>query len=437
MGSRVPRVRRHHSTFAFLAPGFAILTSGCSLLVDTSGLSGGSDAEVEATIDPGSEDSSPNDSSAMDSGSGATPDASPTESGSDATFDTSSPDAGADATLEAGPTDAYADTTSDTGCGDVSTSANNCGWCGHSCQGGACSGGQCQLVVLYTDVTGPLNVTVDASYLYWTNNQSGAIWRVPIAGGAPTQLASGPAGAWGIAVDSAQVYWTNQKSNTVMMAPLAGVTGTEAPVTIASGQAQPLGIAVNSSYVMWSNWADGVVSAVPLGQAADAGAPIPLATSQVHPRQLRLADPQNLYWGSDNNPGSVVAGNLPMLLGGGSPRTVARGGFGQVYGIATNSVDVYWVTPGLTGAAMFAPLAGTNATPTLAASTSGAFDVVVDATGVYFANGTSIRKAPLGGLPAGGVAATVVSGVAPSGMAIDDTSLYWVETAGRICKLAK
>jgi hypothetical protein len=294
------------------------------------------------------------------------------------------------------------------------------------------------LVVLYTDVTGPLNVTVDASYLYWTNNQSGSIWRVPIAGGAPTQLASGPAGAWGIAVDSAQVYWTNQKSNTVMMAPLAGVTGTEAPVTIASGQAQPLGIAVNSSYVMWSNWSDGTVSAVPLGQAADAGAPIHLATGQAHPRQLRLADPQNLYWGSDSNPGSVIAGNLPMLLAGGTPRTVASGGGSRnVYGIATNSVNVYWVTPSVTGDVMFAPLAATNATPTVAATTSGAFDVVVDANGVYFANGASIRMAPLGGLPAGGVAATVASGVAPSGMAIDDTSLYWVETAGRICKLAK
>jgi hypothetical protein len=57
---------------------------------------------------------------------------------------------------------------------------------------------------------------VDATWVYWTNQGSGTVVKVPRGGGTLTTLVSGQSGASGIAVDSTSVFWTNEYSGTVM-----------------------------------------------------------------------------------------------------------------------------------------------------------------------------------------------------------------------------
>jgi streptogramin lyase len=57
---------------------------------------------------------------------------------------------------------------------------------------------------------------VDATGVYWTNQGSGTVVKMPRGGGALTTLASGQSGPSGIAVDSTSVFWTNYYSGTVM-----------------------------------------------------------------------------------------------------------------------------------------------------------------------------------------------------------------------------
>lgn len=54
----------------------------------------------------------------------------------------------------------------------------------------------------------PTVIAVDDTFVYWTDGTD-AVSRVPIAGGEPTQIATGQKSPFGIAVDATYVYWTN------------------------------------------------------------------------------------------------------------------------------------------------------------------------------------------------------------------------------------
>jgi hypothetical protein len=114
-----------------------------------------------------------------------------------------------------------------------------------------------------------VNLAVDAHNVYWTvsvygivNGSSvplmGEVLSVPIAGGAPTTLASGQAGPRAIAVDATAIYWINEGSKddgAVMKLPLAGGK----PVALATGRTQPTDIAVDGTAVYWTESGPGGV----------------------------------------------------------------------------------------------------------------------------------------------------------------------------------
>lgn len=53
-----------------------------------------------------------------------------------------------------------------TGCADLSTDGNNCGACGHSCYGGACSGSKCQPVSVYSSTVNNATFAVGSNRVY-------------------------------------------------------------------------------------------------------------------------------------------------------------------------------------------------------------------------------------------------------------------------------
>jgi sugar lactone lactonase YvrE len=107
----------------------------------------------------------------------------------------------------------------------------------------------------------PVSVAVDGTNAFWADEgdpnvpNSGSIMKKPLdpnAAANPVTLVSGGA-PQGIAVDGRYAYWTDSQAQTVNRVPLAG----GAPTTVATRQVAPLAIAVDETSVYWTTVAVG------------------------------------------------------------------------------------------------------------------------------------------------------------------------------------
>jgi len=164
-------------------------------------------------------------------------------------------------------------------------------------------------------------LAVDATSAYWStpgNTFDGApalVKKVPLAGGAPSTVASARAQISGsdVVVDAGGLYWTvrgeNDKSDGVVMA----LKSPGAPIEIACRQATPTGaIAVDATHVYWANWgghdANGSYTNGAIMKAPRAGgAATVLVTAQPAPSALRV-DATSVYWrnGGDRGDGTIM-----------------------------------------------------------------------------------------------------------------------------------
>jgi hypothetical protein len=234
---------------------------------------------------------------------------------------------------------------------------------------------------------------VDATSVYWTDPEADTIMKVPLGGGAPTTLATGPAPS-GIVVDATSVYWTTSfyRGASVMRVPLGGGT----PTTLATGQNSPPGIAVDATSVYWTNCStllnprakrpklDGVMK-LPLSGGT---IPMPLVSYQVTPCAIAIAvDATNVYWTGSS--GTV----MKVPVNGGTPATLASSQ-DQPEAIAVDGTSVYW-TNSLGGTVMKVSLDG-GTTTLLVSGQNSPQDIAVDATSVYWTThgGTVMKLTP-------------------------------------------
>lgn len=95
-------------------------------------------------------------------------------------------------------------------------------------------------------------VAVNGTTVYFFDGA--ALVSVPLAGGAPTPLATGLDEPRSIALDATHVYWTAEggkgapETGALMKVPPAGGT----PDTLVSGLTRPFGLAVDSTSVYWA-----------------------------------------------------------------------------------------------------------------------------------------------------------------------------------------
>jgi hypothetical protein len=61
---------------------------------------------------------------------------------------------------------------------------------------------------LVSGQNGPIGVAVDASHLYWTNQNDGSIWAANRDGTSPHVISSAGLAGWDIAVGGDHLYWT-------------------------------------------------------------------------------------------------------------------------------------------------------------------------------------------------------------------------------------
>jgi hypothetical protein len=326
-------------------------------------------------------------------------------------------------------------------CVDVATDGENCGRCGHGCQGGGCKAGQCQAVSLidgggvFSFTGGGVTLASDATSLYWSDGVH-KIWALPKTGGTPRALAS--PGAEFFVADATNVYLPIAADPTsaapnggVLAVPTRGDAGAmlfTAPSPCCSGS-----IAVDDAnvYFLYGSSLESV--------SKTGGLPVVVTTTIASPTSL-IVSGANVYWVEYS--GKV----LTVPTTGGTPVTLATPpGVAPTVTtdprLTTDSARIDWYAYSQ-GAVYSVAIDGGPVDVLVPAPSvlpqswnSGAGSIATDSGRVYWLADDAVWS-----VPATGGTATVLASNQPvafgGGLAVDETAVYWV-TQKTVMKLAK
>lgn len=239
---------------------------------------------------------------------------------------------------------------------------------------------ECPPVTLASDQSSPRYLTADTGNVYWTTcrriDPDGKVMKASLAGGVPVQLAVDRCPS-AIAVDSTSVYWADPLLYKISKMP----TGGGEPTMLASGDdaTAPFAIAVDGVNVYWTTGLGAVMQMSTAG-----GTPMMLASDQGSVRGIAV-DATSVYFTT------FESGTVKRVLIGGGPLTTLASGQDAPVGIALHGGTVYWV------------------------NTASLMAVAID----------------------GGAVSEIGPAVLPSGIAADDTGVYWTnyQYPGRVLKV--
>jgi hypothetical protein len=232
------------------------------------------------------------------------------------------------------------------------TDALNCGRCGHSCLGGACSGGNCQPIILDSTFQ-PVSISLFGDQLYLANwsigdqCQGSPFYTLPIDGGTPSPAFAATQCGFAQTVFGNDLYWAD----------------TDVWVSALAPPAPPAMLATGVAWVLAAN--DG-----------------------------------NLFWSGLDSAMMYQTGIFTVSLPGGTPTMISAEQ--EANGLAANSLGAYWITgddtpdagPDAGGGIYFAPNGAT--TSTLLAPVPGD-NIAVDDAHVFFSDSDGLKVMPVDG----------------------------------------
>jgi hypothetical protein len=201
------------------------------------------------------------------------------------------------------------------------------------------------------------------------------------------------------------------------------------PVVIATSSAGADNVAIDEANIYWSvDTATGTVYAAPL-----AGGPMtPLASNQQNPRGV-ATDGVYVYFTLNVADGGIMR----VPVGGGAVTELATGQ-GTPRRVLVDTTNVYW-TDSDDGTIMKTAKTGVSP-PTSLGTTTSPSGLAIDDTYVYFSSTTdsSISRAPIAGGPTMNVGTPPVEGQYPIRLAVDGTNVYATgNTGGSVTQVPK
>jgi hypothetical protein len=287
------------------------------------------------------------------------------------------------------------------GCVDTTSDPANCGACGHDCQGGGCTGGICQPVLLTDQEFFPNTLALDEKNVYWANETdvdygsppaSIVVRSMPKRGGAPRTLDTlRPGVPTSLHRDGNFLYFYRSISWTVT------------------------GVAYEGSIVR---------------MCTDASCPRVSLVGHIDndPWQIAL-DASRIYF-----PTATTAGVSQIARGGGVPAGIFPYPTFFFTRLAVDEAFLYlFVVPSIT-AAQNQPVmvlraakdAPASPAPLMKGLVEGG-DVQVDAKAVFISDTRHVFRLPKSGPAALQPVAITPDGKQPGLFAMDDASVYWLE----------
>jgi hypothetical protein len=318
-------------------------------------------------------------------------------------------------------------------CVDTSSDPEDCGACGHGCQGGACVGGKCQPITLFTaaNPTTIFTLAVDSSNVYWGSAGPGGAsiesCSLDSCLPAPGRVTPGLIQPTHIAVDSTSIYIVDDLAGTgsnVLKCPLPGCPA-GATVFSTSSVQQTQSIAVNATSAFWTLDVGGAMSSsvvsCPLGGCPSSG-PTFLCSGVGKIGNVALT-PTDLVFNSASG-----IWTCPLTGGVGNNVFAAPATPPGAPAIDQQYKNVYWQQ----GYQYIesCPIEGCpSGGPTVLAS-GHPIALVVDATDIYWTSALpsalGVQRCALAGCATPTTVATVASGSFPESITQDSNSVYWI-----------
>jgi hypothetical protein len=447
--------------------GLVAITGALAGLAACSSILGFHDVTLDANaLDGSSSDGAPagGDTGATVDGSSMMVDATTSDGATDATTDGATATDGAmdgatdgainsaDSAADAATDGASQDAADGGSCGDTTSSAQNCGRCGHSCLGGTCAAGTCQPVALIKGLFDPITVAVDGVNVYVTVGDGKEVLKANKADGLGLTVVNNnefyTLQARGLAIDTTNIYWTQDLTGTpptggIFSCPLTGcIDGGATTLAVGDG---PRSIGVVGDSVFWVENVGQVVRRV----GVDGGNPGTLVDVDAGLSPFRMAvDDMYVYFTDDAN--GLGLARVPQA--GGAVVSLGSGGT-STYGVAVSSAGVFFTYGGtIDGVVALAPKNASLGTPPtiFATAQNSPIGLAADATNVYWTNRASatgadgaILTCPLAGC-SGGPTVLATNQAQPINIVTDADAIYWVNngkdntaTDGAVFKLAK
>jgi hypothetical protein len=154
----------------------------------------------------------------------------------------------------------------------------------------------------------PQQCVSDGKFVY-LNDYFGDVYRVPVAGGDPFLMASGAqAGGWPLAIDATYVYFGDSGDLYRMLKTSAFTTGT----TIATGISDPVGIVIDptTNIIYWADWGSGNADDGTVGKVGVAGTNQTILASSLQTPEAVTVSGSYVFWLSNGTLDKVNGGAL-------------------------------------------------------------------------------------------------------------------------------
>jgi RHS repeat-associated protein len=247
--------------------------------------------------------------------------------------------------------------------------------------------------------SGSRDVLVTATYVYWTNLNTGSIGRANLDGtGVNQNFIAGIDAPSGIATDGTYLYWTTGGLNDTYGTGGIGralLDGTSRNNTFITGASKPIGLAVTNANIYWTNFNGSTI-----GRAALNGTGVNQSFIQTNVNYLYGLEARGnyLYWTYFITGTAANGTNIGRAdIGGTNINTAFITGTNAPGGITSDSTYLYWANLTSIGRSKLDgtgvnqnyigntfPGPGTTASPV---------GIVADATRLYFTNQASQKVA--------------------------------------------